>query len=201
MANQHILENQLLGNTNGWTSSSHPVAASNLDDGDGVGFKWSNNSTGGYIETTFSCAEGTKAQINAIFGVNGSNSQAASYNYRMEVLDANGAVLETKTGSVTNQSSTGGNDTGTFEFTAPQDSDGPFTFRITEKALLNSVRVIEDSLLKLNDEVKVYNTAKRSYVSSLLAELEEYSEPKDYKTGKKAASKKTRSSAKSKKST
>ncbi len=74
-------------------------------------------------------------------------------------------------------------------------------FNDKAKALLNSVRVIEDSLLKLNDEVKVYNTAKRSYVSSLLAELEEYSEPKDYKTGKKAASKKTRSSAKSKKST
>ena len=66
-------------------------------------------------------------------------------------------------------------------------------------ALLNSVRVIEASLLKLNDEVKVYNTAKRSYVSSLLIEIEESSDAKGDKTRGKAAPKKTKSTAKSKK--
>jgi hypothetical protein len=141
MAFEHILEYQLHDNTDGWTSSGGAVASTSLGihGSNGKGFNWSSNQPGGYIETTFSCAAGTWVQVNAILGVTGSTSQSATYNFKMEVFDADGNLLANKTGSIDNKwygnqgsNQTGGNFSQWFEFTSPEDNAGPFTYRITE---------------------------------------------------------------------
>ena len=76
----HILDYRLEHNIDGWTPSGGAVASTNLriHGSSDVGFKWSSNQPGGYIETTFSSAAGTNVQVNAILGVTGLTSQSAT---------------------------------------------------------------------------------------------------------------------------
>ena len=67
------------------------------------------------------------------------------------------------------------------------------------KTLLGSLKVLDDYILKINNEMKIYGAAKRSYVTSLQSELEEYNKLNSAKPEKKVTTKKPKSSVKSKK--
>ena len=67
------------------------------------------------------------------------------------------------------------------------------------KSLLGSLKVLDGYLTKLNNEIKIFNTAKQSYLSLLLNELDNDTTTEKTKDQKKITAKKQQRSTKSKK--
>lgn len=67
------------------------------------------------------------------------------------------------------------------------------------KSLLGSLKVLDGYLTKLNNEIKIFNTAKQSYLSLLLNELDNDTTTEKTKDEKKLTAKKQQRSTKSKK--
>lgn len=67
------------------------------------------------------------------------------------------------------------------------------------KSLLGSLKVLDGYLTKLNNEIKIFNTAKQSYLSLLLNELDNDTTTEKTKDEKKITAKKQQRSTKSKK--